>query len=149
MSDATIAPGHDETGGNVGKLTVARLETLRECVADDARCDAMLGGFEQPQALREPLRALVQAQWQLLQAEHEVEQVADVLRRDQKYAPAGRPSVHIVQLRKQQAATKQVMLIARQRLAQVAQTFVQASGLALKPRQSPSEAVVAWLQALR
>jgi len=42
-----------------------------------------------------------------------------------------------------------VMLIARQRLAQVAQTFVQASGLALKPRQSPSEAVVAWLQALR
>ena len=149
MSDATIAPGHDETGGNVGKLTVARLETLRECVADDALCDAMLGGFEQPQALREPLRALVQAQWQLLQAEHEVEQVADVLRRDQKYAPAGRPSVHIVQLRKQQAATKQVMLIARQRLAQVAQTFVQASGLALKPRQSPSEAVVAWLQALR
>ena len=149
MSDATIAPGHDETGGNVGKLTVARLETLRECVADDARCDAMLGGFEQPQALREPLRALVQAQWQLLQAEHEVEQVADVLRRDQKYAPAGRPSVHIVQLRKQQAATKQVMLIARQRLAQVAQTFGQASGLALKPRQSPSEAVVAWLQALR
>ena len=149
MSDATIAPGYDETGGNVGKLTVARLETLRECVADDARCDAMLGGFEQPQALREPLRALVQAQWQLLQAEHEVEQVADVLRRDQKYAPAGRPSVHIVQLRKQQAATKQVMLIARQRLAQVAQTFVQASGLALKPKQSPSEAVVAWLQALR
>ena len=149
MSDATIAPGHDETGGNVGKLTVARLETLRECVADDARCDAMLAGFEQPQALREPLRALVQAQWQLLQAEHEVEQVADVLRRDQKYAPAGRPSVHIVQLRKQQAATKQVMLIARQRLAQVAQTFVQASGLALKPKQSPSEAVLAWLQAVR
>ncbi len=149
MSDATIAPGHDETGGNVGKLTVARLETLRECVADDARCDAMLGGFEQPQALREPLRALVQAQWQLLQAEHEVEQVADVLRRDQKYAPAGRPSVHIVQLRKQQAATKQVMLIARQRLAQVAQTFVQASGLAVKAKQSPSDAVAAWLQTLR
>ena len=149
MSDATIAPGHDETGGNVGKLTVARLETLRECVADDALCDAMLGGFEQPQALREPLRALVQAQWQLLQAEHEVEQVADVLRRDQKYAPAGRPSVHIVQLRKQQAATTQVMLIARQRLAQVAQTFVQASGLAVKAKQSPSEAVAAWLQALR
>ena len=149
MSDATIAPGHDETGGNVGKLTVARLETLRECVADDALCDAMLGGFEQPQALREPLRALVQAQWQLLQAEHEVEQVADVLCRDQKYAPAGRPSVHIVQLRKQQAATKQVMLIARQRLAQVAQTFVQASGLAVKAKQSPSDAVAAWLQTLR
>ncbi len=54
-----------------------------------------------------------------------------------------------MQLRKQQAAAKQVMLIARQRLAQVAQTFVQASGLALKSKQSPSEAVLAWLQALR
>ena len=86
---------------------------------------------------------------QLLQAEHEVAQVADVLRRDQKYAPAGRPSIHIVQLRKQQAAAKQVMLIARQRLAQVAQTFVQASGLAVKAKQSPSDAVAAWLQTLR
>ncbi|WP_153189613.1 hypothetical protein [Stenotrophomonas sp. MYb238] len=142
-------PGHDETGGNVGKLTMAAMETLRERMADDGRCDAALAGFERPQALREPLRALVQAQHQLLQAEHEVAQVADVLRRDQKYAPAGRPSIHIVQLRKQQAAAKQVMLIARQRLAQVAQTFVQASGLAVKAKQSPSEAVAAWLQALR
>ena len=149
MSDATIAPGHDETGGNVGKLTVARLETLRECVADDALCDAMLGGFEQPQALREPLRALVQAQWQLLQSEHEVEQVADVLRRDQKYAPVGRPSINIVQLRKQQAATKQAALIARQVVAQAAQTFVRVSGLAVKAKQSPSEACAAWMGALR
>ena len=149
MSDATIAPGHDETGGNVGKLTVARLETLRECVADDALCDAMLGGFEQPQALREPLRALVQAQWQLLQSEHEVALVADVLRRDQKYAPAGRPSIHIVQLRKQQAATKQAALIARQVVAQAAQTFVRVSGLAVKAKQSPSEACAAWMGALR
>lgn len=133
----------------MGKLTMAAMETLRERVADDGRCDAALAGFERPQALREPLRALVQAQHQLLQAEHEVAQVADVLRRDQKYAPAGRPSIHIVQLRKQQAAAKQVMLIARQRLAQVAQTFVQTSGLTVKAKQSPSEAVAAWLQALR
>ncbi len=149
MGDATIAPGHDETGGDVGKLTMARLEALWERVADDGHCDTALAAFDQPQALRDPLRALVQAQQQLLQAEHEVAQVADVLRRDQKYAPAGRPSIHIVQLRKQQAAAKQVMLIARQRLAQVAQTFVQASGLPVKAKQSPSEAVAAWLQALR
>ena len=133
----------------MGKLTMAAMDTLRERVADDGRCDALLAGFGQPQALRAPLRALVQAQQQLLQAEHEVAQVTDVLRRDQKYAPAGRPSIHIVQLRKQRAAATQVMLIARQRLAQVAQTFVQASGLALKAKQSPSEAVAAWLQALR
>ena len=50
--------------------------------------------------------------------EFEVAQVADVLRRDQKCAPVGRPSVHIVQLRKQQAATKQAALIARQVVAQ-------------------------------
>ncbi|WPU55538.1 hypothetical protein SQW19_14515 [Stenotrophomonas acidaminiphila] len=132
----------------MGKLTMAVMDTLQARVADDGQCDTLLAGFAQPQALRAPLRALVQAQQQLLQAEHEVAQVADVLRRDQKYAPAGRPSIHIVQLRKQQAAAKQVMLIARQRLAQVAQTFVQASGLALKAKQSPSEAVAAWLQAL-
>ncbi len=93
MGDATIAPGHDGTGGNVGKLTMAVMDTLQARVADDGPCDALLPGFAQPQALRAPLRALVQAQQQLLQAEHEVAQVADVLRRDQKYAPAGRPSM--------------------------------------------------------
>ena len=89
------------------------------------------------------------AQHRYLQAEFEVAQVADVLRRDQKYAPVGRPSVHIVQLRKQQAATKQAALIARQVVAQAAQTFARASGLAVKAKQSPSEACVAWLGALR
>jgi len=114
---------------------------------DDAACDALLAAFAEPVALRAPLRELVLAQQQLLQAEHEVGQVADVLRRDQKYAPVGRPSVHIVQLRKQQAATRQAALVARQRLAQAAQTFVQRSGLPLKARQTPSEAVAAWLPA--
>ena len=146
-SDATIAPGHGETGNGVGKLTMAAMDALQERVAEDGGCDAVLAGFAPSPALREPLRALVSAQQQLLKAEHDVAQVADILRRDQKYAPVGRPSVHIVQLRKQQAAAKQVMLVARQRLAQVAQTFVQASGLPVKAKQTPSEAVAAWLQA--
>lgn len=148
MGDATIAPGHDETGDGVGKLTMAGLEALRERMAGDDRCDTVLAGFARPQALREPLRTLVRAQHLLLQAEHDVERVADVLRRDQKYAPAGRPSIHIVQLRKQQAAARQVMLVARQRLAQAAQTFVQASGLPVKTGQTPSAAAAAWLQSL-
>ena len=148
MGDATIAPGHGETDGGVGKLTVAGLEALRERMAADDHCDAVLAGFARPQALREPLRALVRAQHLLLQAEHDVARVADVLRRDQKYAPAGRPSVHIVQLRKQQAAARQVMLVARQRLAQAAQTFVQASRLPVKAAQTPSTAAAAWLQSL-
>ena len=49
----------------------------------------------------------------------------------------------------QQAATKQAALIARQVVAQAAQTFARASGLAVKAKQSPSEACVAWLGALR
>ncbi|MBA0274247.1 hypothetical protein D7U77_16665, partial [Stenotrophomonas maltophilia] len=60
-----------------------------------------------------------------------------------------RPSINIVQLRKQQAATKQAALIARQRVAQAAQTFVRVSGMTVKAKQSPSEACVAWLGALR
>ncbi|MGB3394286.1 MAG: hypothetical protein WA956_15365 [Stenotrophomonas sp.] len=133
----------------MGKLTTATLGALQERVAEDDHCDAMLAGFARPETVREPLRALVRAQHLLLQAEDEVAQVADVLRRDQKYAPAGRPSIHIVQLRKQQAAARQVMLIARQRLAQAAQTFMQASGLPVKAKQTPSDTVAAWLRSLR
>ncbi|SBV36871.1 conserved hypothetical protein [uncultured Stenotrophomonas sp.] len=148
MGNATIAPGHDETDDDVRKLTMAGLAALHERMAGDDHCDAALAGFARPRVLHEPLRALVRAQHLLLQAEHDVERVADVLRRDQKYAPAGRPSIHIVQLRKQQAAARQVMLVARQRLAQAAQTFVQASGLPVKAGQTPSTAAATWLQSL-
>ena len=133
----------------MGRLTLAGVDALRIRFADDAACDAALAAFATPAALRAPLRDLVDAQHRLLHADYEVAQVADVLRRDQKYAPAGRPSVHIVQLRKQQAATRQAALIARQVVAQAAQAFVRASGLAVKARQSPSEACGVWLSALR
>ena len=88
----------------MAKLTLAGVDVLRTRFADDTACDAALAAFADTAALRTPLRELVEAQHRYLQAEFEVAQVADVLRRDQKYAPAGRPSVHIVQLRKQQAA---------------------------------------------
>lgn len=127
----------------MAKLTLASVDTLRTRFTDDAACDAALSAFADPAAARAPLRELVEAQHRYLQAEHEVAQVADILRRDQKYAPVGRPSVHIVQLRKQQATTKQAALIARQVVAQAAQTFVRASGLAVKAKQSPSEAPAA------
>ena len=133
----------------MGKLTLSGMDTLRTRLADDVACDTALAAFADPAALRTPLRELVQAQHRYLQAEFEVAQVADILRRDQKYAPVGRPSVHIVQLRKQQAATRQSALIARQVVAQAAQAFVRASGLAVKAKHSPSEACAAWLGALR
>jgi len=130
------------------KLTIPTLQALQQRAAEDGPCDALLAGFTPTPALRELLRALLQAQLSFLQAEHEVAQVADLLRRDQKYAPAGPPSVHLVGLRKQQAATRQTLLVARARLAQVAQTFAQASNLPLKPKQTPSEAATQWLQKL-
>ncbi|MGE8222478.1 MAG: hypothetical protein ACN6OZ_06620 [Stenotrophomonas sp.] len=133
----------------MAKLTLASVDALRTRFADDAACDAALATFADPAALRAPLRELVEAQHRYLQAEFEVAQVADVLRRDQKYAPVGRPSINIVQLRKQQAATKQAALIARQVVAQAAQTFARVSGMTVKAKQSPSEACVAWLGALR
>ncbi|MGG6343702.1 hypothetical protein ACQ5SA_10715 [Stenotrophomonas indicatrix] len=133
----------------MGKLTLSGVDTLRTRLADDTACDAALSAFADPAAARTPLRELVEAQHRYLQAEHEVAQVADILRRDQKYAPVGRPSVHIVQLRKQQASTRQAALIARQVVAQAAQTFVRASGLVVKAKQSPSEASAAWLGTLR
>ena len=133
----------------MAKLTLASVDALRTRFADDAACDTALAAFTDTAALRAPLRDLVEAQHRYLHAEFEVAQVADVLRRDQKYAPVGRPSVHIVQLRKQQAATKQAALIARQVVAQAAQTFVRVSGLTVKAKQSPSEACVAWMGALR
>ncbi|MCI1064263.1 hypothetical protein, partial [Stenotrophomonas maltophilia] len=95
-------------------MTQATEDELRTRFADDAACEAALAAFADTAALRTPLSELVEAQHRYLQAEFEVAQVADVLRRDQKYAPVGRPSLHIVQLRKQQAATKQAALIARQ-----------------------------------
>ncbi|WP_164270538.1 hypothetical protein [Stenotrophomonas sp. B1-1] len=133
----------------MGKLTLAGIDKLRTRFADDAACDTALAAFADAAALRAPLRELLDAEHRYLQAEFEVAQVADVLRRDQKYAPVGRPSVHIVQLRKQQAATKQAALIARQVVAQAAQTFVRVSGMAVKAKQSPSDACAAWLIAQR
>ncbi|HDS1649802.1 hypothetical protein NJH49_07675 [Stenotrophomonas maltophilia] len=133
----------------MGKLTLAGVDALRSRFNDDDACDGALAAFADPAALRAPLRDLLDAEHRFLQAEYEVAQVADVLRRDQKYAPVGRPSVHIVQLRKQQAATRQAALIARQVVAQAAQTFVRVSGMTVKAKQSPSEACAAWLGALR
>ncbi len=70
----------------MAKLTLASVDALRTRFADDAACDAALAAFADTAALRVPLRELVEAQHRYLQAEFEVAQVADVLRRDQKYA---------------------------------------------------------------
>ena len=95
-------------------------------------------------ALREALADL-QA---LDAAAADVRAVADILRRDQKFAPPGRPSLHLVQLRRQQAAVQQAERTARQRAAASAAAFVRAAGLTQKPGQTAGEALAHWLRKL-
>jgi len=71
--------------------------------------------------------------------------VADELRRYQKYAAPGKPSLQIVQLRKQQAAVKQASLIARQGYAQATHAFLRDSGLTAPARRVPTDFTTAWL----
>ncbi|MET7141693.1 hypothetical protein M3S04_00140 [Xanthomonas sp. PPL139] len=70
---------------------------------------------------------------------------ADALRRDQKFAPPGRPSLHLVQLRQQQAAAQQALRRANQALAQAAAGFVRSAGLTPPPRTGPVAFVQGWI----
>ena len=121
----------------------ARLETADPTLADVAGgvlLDAAGGLSAAGAALRQALADL-----QALEAAGaEVRAVADILRRDQKFAPPGRPSLHLVQLRRQQASVQQAERAARQRAAASATAFVRAAGMALKPGQTAGEALARW-----
>ena len=121
----------------------AALDRLR---ADASTFDRALAPAGEATALRPALQALLAARLAALKADDEVGQVADVLRRDQKYAPTGRPSIHLVQLRKQQAGAKQAALVARQAHARAAQDFVRALALKITPRLTPVAVTDRWLQ---
>ena len=126
---------------------IARLEAADPTLADvaggvllDAAGALSVAGV----ALRNALAAL-QA---LDAAAADVRAVADILRRDQKFAPPGRPSLHLVQLRRQQASVQQAERSARQRAAASAAAFVREAGLAPRPGQTAGEALVRWLRQL-
>ena len=102
-----------------------------------------VGGNVAP--LRAALVPLAQAQIALVQATLDIGLVADELRRYQKYAAPGKPSLQIVQLRKQQAAVKQASLIARQGYAQATHAFLRDSGLTAPARRVPTDFTTAWL----
>ena len=95
--------------------------------------------------LRTALVPLAQALTAVVQAGIDIGLVADELRRYQKYAVAGKPSLQIVQLRKQQAAVKQAALIARQNYAQATHAFLRDSGLTAPARRLPTDFSAAWL----
>ena len=122
---------------------IARLEAADPtlaAVAGGVLLDAAGGLSAAGAALRDALADL-QA---LAAAGTEVRAVADILRRDQKFAPPGRPSLHLVQLRRQQAVVQQVERAARQRAAASATAFVRAAGIVLKPGQTAGEALARW-----
>lgn len=128
-------------------LSAASLRAaLDRLQADASLFDTVLAPAGDVTALRPALQALLEARLAALKADEDVGLVADVLRRDQKYAPTGRPSIHLVQLRKQQASAKQTALIVRQAHARAAQDFVRALALKITPRLTPVAVADRWLQ---
>ncbi|MCC4595308.1 hypothetical protein NRY95_07175 [Xanthomonas campestris pv. phormiicola] len=91
------------------------------------------------------LLQLLQARQALLHAAHATTLSADALRRDQKFAPPGRPSLHIVQLRQQQAAAQQAMRRAKQEFAQAAAGFARSAALSVPARPGLSECLLRWI----
>lgn len=119
---------------------------LSRLQADTAAFDPVLAPHGDAVALRPVLHALLETTQAALKTDGDVSLVADMLRRDQKFAPPGRPSIHLVQLRKQQAGAKQAALIARQAHGRAAQDFVKALALKITPRLTPIAVADRWLQ---
>ena len=82
-----------------------------------------------------------------LKADNDVSLVADELRRYQKFAPPGRLSVQIVQLRRQQSTVQQAQRIARQTFIRNADGFARALGLDVPQKLGVVETVMRWLRA--
>lgn len=99
----------------------------------------------QPGQTVQPLLQLLQARQAMLQTSFETEQVADDLRRYQKFAKPGQPSPHIVQLRQQQGTVRQASSRSRQQFIAAAAAFVRAAGIAVPPRVALEEFVTRWI----
>jgi hypothetical protein len=132
-------------------MQAASLSALADLIARleraDATLDATLAEIA-PQAtvpMREAVLPLARAQLALVEANADITLVADELRRYQKYAMPGKPSLQIVQLRKQQGAVKQTALIARQNFAQATHAFLRESGLTAPARRLPTDFATGWL----
>ena len=132
-------------------MQAASLSALADLIARLERADATLDATlaeTAPQAtvpMREAVLPLARAQLALVQANTDIALVADELRRYQKYAMPGKPSLQIVQLRKQQASVKQAALLARQAFAQATHAFLRESGLSAPARRTPTDFTTLWL----
>lgn len=102
-------------------------------------------GAGQSGALVNRLQQLLQTRKAMLQTAFETEQVADELRRYQKFARPGQPSPHIVQLRQQQGAVRQASSRARQLFIAAAAAFVREAGIAVPPRVALEVFAIRWI----
>ena len=102
------------------------------------------GGHE-PTAPGAALLALLQARQRVESTTADVGLVADELRRYQKFSPPGRPSLQIVQLRRQQSTVQQAQRVARQEFIRCADGFARAAALAVPPKLGVTATVERWL----
>lgn len=89
---------------------------------------------------------LLQARRAMLQVAFDTEQVADELRRYQKFARPGQPSPHIVQLRRQQAAARLASSQSRQTFVQACAAFVRDAAIEVPPRVALELFVGRWIE---
>lgn len=88
---------------------------------------------------------LLKAYKATLQAAHDTTLAADELRKFQKYAKPGQPSMHIVQLRQKQAAARQATNTAQQALIKAAAALVREANIDVPERVPLDEFIVAWI----
>ncbi|WP_269789781.1 hypothetical protein [Stenotrophomonas sp. Iso1] len=91
------------------------------------------------------LEQLLQAGQVFAQSDVDVGLVADELRRYQKFAPPGRPSVQIVQLRRQQSTVQQAQRMARQAFIRQADALARALPLVVPAKLGPVVTIERWL----
>lgn len=95
---------------------------------------------------REALHALLKASEAVHRAAVSTAQVADALRRDQKFVRPGQPPPHLVRLRQQQAAARQATNQARQGFIVAADGLVRVFGLIVPARKSLEVFAQGWIE---
>jgi hypothetical protein len=95
---------------------------------------------------REALHAMLKASEAMHRAAVSTTQVADALRRDQKFVRPGQPSPHLVRLHQQQAAARQATNQARQAFIVAADGWVRVFGLTVPPRKSLEVFAQGWIE---
>lgn len=101
----------------------------------------------QPTPIVADLIELLKARRAVLQAACDTGLVADTLRRYQKFARPGQPSLHIIQLRQQQAAARQASVLSKQSFISAAAAFARAAGIDVPPRVGLEQFITVWIDA--